>query len=121
MLNYRVIKEKDFETVANIIHDQGGNVPNPQTFTAIIAEEDGEIVGLWGLELNLHAGPLWVKPFHRGKDLPSKMLDGINNVFFANCPQGFGYVVYGGHKGTDKACAQNGLEDTGCKVWKKVF
>ncbi len=49
-------------------------LPSPELTQVVVAEVDGEIVGVWAAMTAVHLDGLWVAPGHRGTTLAGRLL-----------------------------------------------
>lgn len=119
-MEIRVIKADEWEKIRGVFEQEGGKLPNPHFSTAIVAEDEGEIVGFWCLELVPHAGPLYVSPIYRGKGLHKELMAEMEKKLM-NHQRGTGFYVFSDTERTDHICEQAGMKEMGWKVWKREY
>lgn len=66
-MTYRPVEARDYDQIKDIYEAERGVIPPPGCFGGIVALDGDRVVGYWGAEVVLHAGPLWVAPEYRNK------------------------------------------------------
>jgi GNAT superfamily N-acetyltransferase len=118
-LTCRQLPPEEWSNLADIYRAQADELPQAEQNTAIVAEVDGRIVGMWGLNLIAHAGPLWVDPEWRGQGVPDRMGHALDEL--VKRLGGKGYLTFPSHRGAEEAMIRLGLTPTTWKVFKREF
>jgi len=80
MTTRKLLPEEWFR-ISSIVHDEFSALPpRPNTSLAVVAEEDGEIVGLLVLQPVWYVGPVWVKDSWRGRFIVSKLVERMHEL-----------------------------------------
>ncbi|MCE5309637.1 MAG: GNAT family N-acetyltransferase [Acidobacteriales bacterium] len=115
----RHIPPEEWERLRGTYEQQGDTLPRAEQNTAIVAEVDGKIVGMWGINLLIHAGPLWVDPEWRGKGVPDQM--GVALDELVKNAGGKGYLMFPSNKGSEQVAVRMGLKPAAWKIYVKEF
>jgi GNAT superfamily N-acetyltransferase len=118
-LTIRRLPPEEWEKLRSAYASQGAELPPPEQNTAIVAEADGKIVGLWGINLTVHAGPLWVDPEWRGKGVPDAMSGSLDELIRSF--GGRGYLMFPSNKGSEQVAVRMGLRPVNWKIYVKEF
>ena len=117
-VTYRQISPDEWGRLQEIYRENGAELPEAERNTAIVAEVAGRVVGMWGINLVIHAGPLWVDPEWRGKgvsDGMSKALDALVR------PLASGYLMFPSNAASERVARRIGLEEMNWKVFRREF
>ena len=118
-LKIRQLPEEEWERLREIYEANGDVLPPPDNQTAIVAEVDGKIVGVWGINVQVHAGPLWVDPKWRGLGVPDRMGDALDEL--VRGLGGKGYLTFPSNAQSERVMQRRGLELKDWKVYVKEF
>lgn len=113
----RQLPAEEWDRLETIYRQQSDALPEAAQNTAIVAECDGRIVGMWGINLVAHAGPLWVDPEWRGKGVSDQMNAALNELLRDAGAKG--YLMFPSNEASEKVAVRVGLTLTGWKVYKK--
>ena len=72
----RVLPVEEWPRVAHLPFATNG-LPDPQLALILVAEEAGEIVGIWSALTAVHLDGLWVSPEARGTTVAARLLRGM--------------------------------------------
>lgn len=114
---FRKVEDTDWPQIIEIFKEEGQKAPDKSTMTGAVCEQNGEIIAFRGVEVMIHAGPLWVRKDYRGKGIWRGLSEVINKWF----TKGTGYYVFSSSPKTDAINRKLGLEDLKLKVFKKEF
>lgn len=115
----RQLPATEWEKLTDIYRAHSDELPPAEQNTAVVAEVDGRIVGLWGLNVVLHAGPLWVAPEWRGRGVSDQMGAAIEKL--AHDLGSKGYLMFPSNQHAERAAARAGLTPVDWKVYRKEF
>ena len=115
----RQLPAAEWEKLTEVYRSQSDELPPAEQNTAVVAEVDGRIVGMWGLNLVLHAGPLWVAPEWRGKGVSDQMGAAVEQL--ARNLGAKGYLMFPSNEHAERAAARAGLTPAQLKVYRKEF
>lgn len=99
--------QEEWDKVDAILASRGWLSLNRNTTRLLIAERDGEIVGLNTLQFVPHIGPLWVKPSERGTLMTEELVEKMLN--FLSEAQARGFVVISESSYVSKTCESIGM------------
>lgn len=119
-MTLRRLRPDERDRVKPVYEAENGHLPDEGDAVFYVAEDErGDIIGLWALELMLHAGPLWVDPRYRGYGLYRKLFD----LMVKDLPKvpGSGFYVFSGSDRTSHILQNLGLTDLAWRVYKKEF
>jgi len=105
--------------LAPIYLSQGDVLPSAEQNRAIIAEENGKIVGMCGINLVAHVGPLWVDPDRRGQGLAHGMTQAAEDLI--RKLGGRGYLMFPSNEASRRVTEKMGLEAVDWKVYRREF
>src|ERR1700677_3281503 len=88
-LIYRQLPADEWERLREPYRLNGGELPSQDCSTSIVAEKDSRIVGFWGLNYILHAGPIWVAPEFRGQGVSDSMAEVLDELLRAQGAKGY--------------------------------
>lgn len=71
-MEIRLLKKNEYHKLEGLIHLHDW-IPDPRDSEIVVAEDNGEIVGFWVLQLKLHAEPVWIKDEYRNGSLGFRM------------------------------------------------
>lgn len=77
----RLLEPSEWERLTPLLPYFPGTFPSSSQAQILVAEDQGEIVGLITLELVIHVGPCWVKPSHRGKGIFTSLIKNSLGMF----------------------------------------
>jgi len=104
--------------LAPIFQQEGGTLPDPSQSQVVGAfDADGTLAAFWTVQLAYHAGPLWIRPDHRGTGLWRRLHGVLCHSFAAM--GGTGFYSFSGEPRTAAIFKALGYNDLGYKVWKK--
>jgi GNAT superfamily N-acetyltransferase len=118
-VTFRQLPADEWEKLREVYRGQSDDLPPAGQNTAIVAEVDGQIIGMWGVNLVVHAGPLWVDPAWRGKGISDQMGTQVEEL--VRKLGASGYLMFPSNAGAEKVATRLGLEQPGWKVYRKEF
>lgn len=115
MLNYRLLPLEEWDRLKGLVADRA--LPDPEAAIAAVAEtEDGDLAGVFFVQIALHMEPLVINPEHT-KELDIRRLHQVltqdgemeltPHYTFSNSPE------------AGKACKLMGMEQLPFRVWFK--
>jgi hypothetical protein len=114
---YRQLPVEEWHRLQGIYEANGDVLPPSGNNLAIVAELDGRIVGLWGCNVIVHAGPLWVDTEWRGLGVSDAMGDQLEATLRSeNIP---GYLMFPSNAQSERVAQRRGLTEMNCKIFKK--
>jgi hypothetical protein len=117
-MTVRPLTPEEYSLAEPIFVSEGGTMPHPSQSRIIGAfDESGSLVGLWTVQLAYHAGPLWVRPDHRGEGLWLQLHEVLCDTFSG--AGGTGFYSFSGEPKVEAIFRRLGYTDLGYKVWKK--
>ena len=75
----RELRPDEFHRLSRV-PEFGDNVPHPQAAHVAIAEDEGEIVGFWCVQLGVQAEPVLIVPSHRGGLLVHRLFECVKAI-----------------------------------------
>ncbi len=118
-MTIREIEPQEWERLAPIYEANGDHLPSPEANRVIIAEVNGEIVGMCGLNTIVHVGPLWVSEKHRGMGVSGRMAARVASIV-ADAGE-VGYFMFPSTQESVKAVEKMGLKERAWKVFERIF
>ncbi len=113
----RQLLPEEWQRLLPFYLEQGASLPPPET--AVIAEYKGHIVGLFALNVLLHAGPVWVAREWRGQGISDRMGQQLDELARATAFPG--YLMLPSNPHSARLAVRLGLEPTGCSVYQRKF
>lgn len=80
MVNVRELPPDEWHKLANHPSITGQPVPNATDARAVVAERDGEIVGVWWIQLAIHMEPVWIAESERGSLTGLRMFTAVSEI-----------------------------------------
>ena len=99
--------EADWAAVDKILESQGWMTLNRETSRIYLAERDGQIVGLFTLQLMPFAGPLWVNKQLRATGVTDKLVD--DGIGWLVDTRARGWFVVADSPHAPKLCERHGM------------
>ena len=100
--------EQEWQAVDLILEARGWMALNRETSCILLAEENGQIVGLMVVQLVPSAGPLYVDPQHSGSGLAEELSDDMLRWLVDN--QARGWLVIADNPYTSRLCEARGMK-----------
>ena len=97
----------DWAAVDKILESQGWMTLNRETSRIYLAERDGQIVGLFTLQLMPFAGPLWVNKQLRATGVTDKLVD--DGIGWLVDTRARGWFVVADSPHAPKLCERHGM------------
>jgi RimJ/RimL family protein N-acetyltransferase len=119
VVTYRQLPEAEWPRLREAYAGLGGEVPSADLKTAVVAEFEGKIIGLTGIDLVVHAGPRWVAPHWRRRGIALEMGRKVDEVLKAGGAEG--YLVFPSNPASEGLCQRLGLEKLPWSVYKRMF
>lgn len=119
MIAFRELRADEWERLRPIYEENGDTLPSPESNAAFIAEADGKIIGLFGLNLVAHAGPVWVDAEWRGKRIADEMAQQLMKAAEAAGAKGF--LMFPSNPQSESLAKRMGLVPVAVKVYKREF
>lgn len=116
---YRQLGADEWERLRHIYEEQGVPLPPADSNLAVIAEANGEVVGLCGINMVIHMGPLWVDPAWRGQGVSDGIAAEADRMIRSMGASG--YLMFPSNKGSAGVAERLALEPTGCQVFQRKF
>lgn len=120
MITYRNLQPAEWERLRPIYESQGGELPPAGQNAAAIAEADGAVIGMCGVNAVVHCGPLWVDPKWRGQGIADRLVAEADRYI-----RGLGanaYLMFPSNKGSIAVAERLGLElMTDCVIYQRNF
>jgi len=117
MMEIRLIRSEEWQDLAPIFAQEGGRLPLPANAEVAVAYDDNGLAGFWMLQHCWHAGPLWIRPDHRGTGLWRKLHALIDGLFGRR--RGSGYYSFSGSQKMEAVFQKLGYQNLGYTVWSK--
>ena len=102
-----------------IYQSQGDTLPSAEQNRVIVAESGGGIVGMCGVNLVAHIGPLWVAPEFRGNGMGQAMTQAAEDLI--KQLGGKGYLMFPSNRASSRVAEKMGLEQMSWKVFRREF
>ncbi|HVZ39379.1 MAG TPA: GNAT family N-acetyltransferase [Candidatus Kapabacteria bacterium] len=114
----RPLKPEEWHLLDPVFREQGGQMPHHECGARVLAafDEDG-LAGFWTLQPMWWAGPLWIRPDHRGSGLWRRLHNALD-ALFARSP-GTGYYSFTGEPKMETVLQELGYRDLPYKIWVK--
>jgi len=112
MIEYRILPTSEYERIAPIFAEFG--CAPPEDGWVFVGEEAGEVVSLQCVHKVIHAGPVWIRPDHRGNGVWPEMQEHVERAL----GEGAYYYQFGTDK-NERRLQELGLEPLGWRVWGK--
>lgn len=91
-MTVRKLTTEEWGRVSSIfLKEFNENPPPASESTIVVAEEEGEIVGLLTVQSVVHVEPLWIKDTHRGRYIIPLLVNKVSSLFPA-LPCAFAYT-----------------------------
>ncbi len=100
--------QEEWDRIDDILASRGWMSLNRLTTRLLLAERDGEIVGLNTLQLLPHLGPLYVRPAERGTSTTEQLVDRM--LEFMAEAQARGFLVISESPYVTKICEAIGMQ-----------
>lgn len=113
----RIVQPEEWPAIREVFAEQGGTAPHPDHAIASVAIDEQGLAGFWVCQTVLHAGPLWIRPDHRGTRLwwpLNKMLVSL----VKELPNAPGFYSFSDGPRMNHVFKQLGYQDMNYKVWK---
>ncbi len=118
-MTIREIEPQEWERLAPVYEANGDRLPSFEANRVIIAEVNGEIVGMCGLNAIVHVGPLWVSEEFRGRGVAGAMTAKAGSLV-AECG-GAGYFMFPSTPESVKVVEKMGLIERAWKVFERTL
>ncbi len=118
-MTVRMLPDAEWEKARPIYEAHGDKLPELGSGQIIVAEADGQIIGLWGVNMVLHAGPLWVAPEFRRMGVADEMGKAVDAM-----AQGLGakgYLMFPSNRGAVAVAERMHLTPTEWVVYRRDF
>lgn len=111
----RMLPEEEFFRLEIIFAASGGVMPDSRGSRIAVAEDaDGNIVGMFVLQVVAHGEPIWVSDDYRKTGVGAALVEKINE-------QGVGYYSFSESERVSEMCRANGMQELPYRVFfKKV-
>lgn len=116
---YRRLQSEEWEKLRPVYASQGAELPSPEYNGAIVAEVDGQIVGMNGLNLIIHAGPLWVHPDWRRLGIATRMGQELDALIKGLGEAG--YYSFPSNRNSEAIMQKLGMERLDWTVYRRIF
>ncbi len=125
-LTYEMLPKEQWEKLIPIFEEQGWYLPHPALAEAsVVHDENGNIVGMFQLQLVSHAGPMWVSPEWRGKVDLLNMVEVLKAWLQENKGEnpliGKGIIILATNAVIEKVARDAGMIEVEAKVFKGEF
>ncbi len=118
-MTIREIEPQEWERLAPIYEANGDRLPPTGANRVVVAEVNGEIVGMCGLNLIAHVGPLWVHEDFRGFGVAGAVASKAGSL--AVELGGAGYFMFPSTLASVKVVEKLGLKERAWKVFERIF
>jgi len=115
----REIDPSEWPRLSFIYHSQGDTLPPAEQNRVIVSESAGRIVGMCGLNLVAHVGPLWVDPEFRNQGIAHKLTASAEALI--RDLGGKGYLMFPSNAASVRVAEKMGLDLADWKVYRREF
>ena len=115
----RQLPPEEWARLTEIYQSQADQLPPSEHNTAIVAEIQGRIVGMFGINLIAHAGPIWVDPEWRGTGISQRMGAALDELIRNS--GGKGYLMFPSNRGSELVAIRLGLRPRHVKVYQREY
>ena len=106
---YRFLQPEEWDRVKSIFEEYASDcIPDPSVSRMVIAERDGNIIGILACQPAMHSEPLWIDKNERGKVNWKRMLAMLGNQMF---------YVFASNEKIGRMCELAGFELLDLKVY----
>jgi len=124
----RIVQPEEWDAIRAIFDQEGGVCPSPEHATAAVAIDDKgpllgpdqmqNLAGFWTLQTVLHAGPLWIRPDHRGTRLWWPLNQCLAHLV-EEMPGPSGFYSFSSGPRMNHVFGQLGYQELNYRVWKR--
>ncbi len=118
-MTIREIEPQEWERLAPVYEVNGDRLPPTASSRVFIAECEGKIVGMCGLNVIAHVGPLWVDPEYRGRGIAELVVSKADDAVL-DCG-GIGYFMFPSTPESVKVVEKLGLSKRAWSVYERNF
>lgn len=118
-VTYRHLPEEEWNRLRHIYESHGDVLPSSESASAFVAEVDGKIIGMVGINLVAHIGPLFVEQEHREQGIATELVNQAKSFLKENGAHGC--VMFPSNARSEKVAMKAGLRDMNCKLFGKEF
>lgn len=116
----RQLSEEEWERLRPQFSAEGEDaLPNPEYTGAVVAEFEGEIIGMFNINLIVHAGALRVNPEWRGRGISDAMGAKVEDLIKQQ--GGKGYLMFPSNERSEAVARRMGLKETSMRVYERSF